>query len=140
MGKADLLGASPLLPTGLAERSLRRMHIPPHAVSESDSAACKTLWSSVRRLSANPDLACWHDWQESKITVHDEEVATRQSVVEQILDRPHSGKLLEKTSHRSLGFLWSYAFRWEEPEEVVEPITLDRLNFGNLVHEILAMP
>lgn len=27
---------------------------------------------------------------------------------------------------------------WEEPEEVVEPITLDRMNFGNLVHHILA--
>src|ERR1019366_7018965 len=64
--------------------------------------------------------------------------APRQSVVEHVLDRPHSASSLKKLLTDPLGFLWSYAFRWEEPEEVVEPIPLDRLNFGNLVHEILA--
>ena len=83
-------------------------------------------------------LACWRDWQESKITVHDGMVAPRHPIIEQILDRPHSASSLKKLLTDPLGFLWSYAFRWEEPEEVVEPITLDRLNFGNLVHDILA--
>jgi hypothetical protein len=137
-GEGRLLGASPLLPTGLAERSVRRMHIPLHAVSESDRLLARPEEFGATALGKS-GLACWHDWQDSKITAHDGRVAPRHSVVERILDRPHSASSLKKLLTDPLGFLWSYAFRWEEPEEVVEPITLDRLNFGNLVHQILAI-
>jgi ATP-dependent helicase/DNAse subunit B len=36
-----------------------------------------------------------------------------------------------------LGYLWTYGFGWLEPEETDEPLTLDALAFGNLLHEIL---
>jgi hypothetical protein len=136
-GEGRLLGASPLLPTGLGERSLRRVHIPPHAVSESDRLLARPFEFGATTLGKS-SLACWNDWEKSKITAHDGMVAPCHSVVEHILGRPHSASSLKKLLTDPLGFLWSYAFRWEEPEEVVEPITLDRLNFGNLVHDILA--
>jgi hypothetical protein len=136
-GEGRLLGASPLLPTGLGERSMRRMHIPPHAVSESDRLLARPVEFGATALGKS-GLACWLDWKESKINAHDGRVAPRHSVVEHVLDQPHSASSLKKLLTDPLGFLWSYAFRWEEPEEAVEPITLDRLNFGNLVHDILA--
>jgi len=136
-GEGRLLGASPLLPTGLAEQSMRRMHIPPHAVSESDRLLSRPGEFGAMALGKS-GLACWRDWQDSKITAHDGRVAPGHSVVERVLDRPHSASSLKKLLTDPLGFLWSYAFRWEEPDEVVEPITLDRLNFGNLVHDMLA--
>ena len=136
-GGGRLLGASPLLPTDLAERSVRRMHVPPHAVSESDRMLARPEEFGETAL-AKSGLICWHDWQQPEITAHDGRVVPCHSVVQHILDRPHSASSLKKLLTDPLGFLWSYAFRWEEPEEVVEPITLDRLNFGNLVHDILA--
>ena len=34
-------------------------------------------------------------------------------------------------------FVWRYALGWRQPEETEEPLTLDALAFGILVHEIL---
>ena len=36
-----------------------------------------------------------------------------------------------------LGYLWTYGFGWSEPEQRDEPLNLDALAFGNLLHEIL---
>jgi ATP-dependent helicase/DNAse subunit B len=36
-----------------------------------------------------------------------------------------------------LRFAWRYALGWREPQEADEPLTLDPLAFGNLVHETL---
>src|ERR1019366_9467274 len=36
-----------------------------------------------------------------------------------------------------LGYLWQYGFGWSAPDETDEPLTLDPLAFGNLLHEIL---
>ena len=36
-----------------------------------------------------------------------------------------------------MGYLWTYGFGWREPEETDEPLTLDPLAFGKLLHEIL---
>jgi hypothetical protein len=34
-------------------------------------------------------------------------------------------------------FVWRYGLGWKQPEEADEPITMDALTFGNLVHEVL---
>jgi len=36
-----------------------------------------------------------------------------------------------------LGFVWQYAFRWREPESSAEPLVLDALALGELVHSVL---
>ena len=53
------------------------------------------------------------------------------------LDRRQSATSLVKLLRDPLGYLWTYGFRWAEPEETDEPLTLDALAFGNLLHEIL---
>jgi hypothetical protein len=53
------------------------------------------------------------------------------------LDRRQSASSLVKLLRDPLGYLWTYGFGWSEPEETDEPLTLDPLAFGNLLHEIL---
>ena len=53
------------------------------------------------------------------------------------LDRRQSATSLVKLLRDPLGYLWTYGFGWAEPEETDEPLTLDALAFGNLLHEIL---
>ncbi len=53
------------------------------------------------------------------------------------LDRRQSATSLVKLLRDPLGYLWTYGFRWTEPEDTDEPLTLDALAFGNLLHEIL---
>src|SRR4029077_10984190 len=36
-----------------------------------------------------------------------------------------------------LGYLWQYGFGWAEPSETEEPLLLDPLAFGNLLHATL---
>ncbi len=36
-----------------------------------------------------------------------------------------------------LGYLWTYGFHWDEPQETEEPLLLDALAFGNLLHATL---
>ena len=55
----------------------------------------------------------------------------------QALDRRQSASSLVKLLRDPLGYLWTYGFGWSEPTETDEPLTLDPLAFGNLLHEIL---
>jgi hypothetical protein len=53
------------------------------------------------------------------------------------LDRRQSASSLAKLLRDPLGYLWQYGFGWSAPDETDEPLTLDPLAFGNLLHEIL---
>ena len=53
------------------------------------------------------------------------------------LDRRQSATSLVRLLRDPLGYLWTYGFRWSEPGETDQPLTLDALAFGKLLHEIL---
>lgn len=55
------------------------------------------------------------------------------------LDRVHSASSLRLLLTDPLGFVWKYAFRWDEPADVEgeEPVLLDPLAVGDLVHNVL---
>ena len=53
------------------------------------------------------------------------------------LDRTQSASSLVRLLRDPLGYLWTYGFGWKAPEETEEPLTLDALAFGGLLHEIL---
>jgi len=36
-----------------------------------------------------------------------------------------------------LGYLWTYGFKWQEPDETEEPLQLDALATGNILHATL---
>jgi hypothetical protein len=129
-------GISPLYPRHAGELYLAQSREAEHALSASD------------RLLARPDefrsmpvartaLGTWNDWHREQITAHDGLVRANHPVLIRALDRRQSASSLVKLLRDPLGYLWTYGFRWSEPEETDEPLTLDPLAFGNLLHEIL---
>ena len=53
------------------------------------------------------------------------------------LNRRQSGTSLTKLLRDPLGYLWTYGFRWQEPDETEEPLQLDPLAIGGLLHATL---
>ena len=131
-----LNGMSPLYPRSVNELYLAQSREPEHAASVSD------------RLLARPDefaglplaisaLQTWIDWYREEITGHDGLMRANHPLLLRALDRRQSATSLVKLLRDPLGYLWTYGFGWAEPEETDEPLTLDPLAFGNLLHEIL---
>lgn len=131
-----LLGRSPLL-SGLGEEQyLRRHAIPVHAYSETDR-----LMARPEEFALDPQAtsatACWRDWLRPQLTAHDGLVRAGHPLLHQILRRRHSASSLKLLLRNPQGFVWKYAFHWEASEVGSEPLVLDALDFGNLVHHTL---
>jgi hypothetical protein len=134
-------GASALLreaTTAGAEQYLRREAVPPHALSEADRLLARPgeFATLTRARSAR---ACWLGWLRPELTPHDGLVRADHPLLARVLARRFSASRLRKLVRDPLGFVWQYAFRWEAPAEADEPLSLDALQFGNLVHRILEL-
>jgi hypothetical protein len=131
-----LNGVSPLFPRDIDEVYLAQSREPEHAASASDRLIARP--EEFGRLPhAKSALQTWIDWHTEKITAHDGLVRINHPLLLRALDRRQSATSLVKLLRDPLGYLWTYGFRWAEPEETDEPLTLDALAFGNLLHEIL---
>ena len=53
------------------------------------------------------------------------------------LNRRQSATSLTKLLRDPLGYLWTYGFRWQEPGETEEPLQLDSLAIGGILHATL---
>jgi RecB family exonuclease len=115
---------------------LPRNRRPAHTFSEAD------------RLTARPDefrmapqavaaAGCWRDWQQPEITPHDGVVRPGHPLIEAILARTQSASSLRMLLRNPLGFVWRYALGLKAPETGEDPLVLDALATGNLVHAIL---
>lgn len=135
-GEGRLLGRSPLLQGQPEEIYLQRNAVPEHAFSETD------------RLMARPDdfgalpqsvaaVTCWRDWNCPGLTPHDGLVRADHPVLQAILDRTQSASSLKKLLRSPLGFVWHYGLRWGAPETGTDPLVLDPLSQGTLVHSTL---
>jgi hypothetical protein len=134
-------GASALLreaTTAGAEQYLRREAVPPHAVSEADRVLARVGEFAVT-LRARAARDCWIGWQRPELTPHDGLVRANHPLLARVLARRFSASRLRRLVRDPLGFVWQYAFRWEAPAEVDEPLELDALQFGNLVHRVLEL-
>ncbi len=131
-----LLGRSPLLYGRPAEQYLRRNAVPDHAFSETD------------RLTARPDefasfpqsiaaTACWRDWMRPEITAHDGLLRGHHPAINAALGRVHSASSLKLLLRNPLGFVWQYVLGWRSPTSGEDPLVLDPLGFGELVHGAL---
>ena len=132
-----LLGRSTLLlqvPAG--DTYLPRNRVPAYAFSETD------------RLTARPEefdglpqaraaSGCWFDWLRPEITPHDGAVRPDHPAVLAILERTQSASSLRLLLRNPLGFVWRYGLRWREPDSGEEPLVLDALAMGELVHRTL---
>ena len=131
-----LNGISPLYPHDLGEAHLAQSREPEYAASASDRLMARPAEFAglPRAISA---LGTWADWHQKKLSGHDGLVRANHPLLARALDRRQSASSLVKLLRDPLGYLWTYGFGWREPEETDEPLTLDPLAFGNLLHEIL---
>jgi hypothetical protein len=131
-----LLGRSPLVAGMQEEIYLGRARIPEHAESESDR-----LFARPGEFAALPAgisaLACWRDWQRSEITPHDGFVGSAHPRLHKVFDSAMSATSLRMLLRDPIRFIWRYALGWKQPEDADEPLTVDPLAFGNLVHGVL---
>lgn len=131
-----LLGRSPMLAGHGDETYLRRNAPPGHAFSETDR-----LMARPQEFAADPQAvsarSCWRDWRQEEITPHDGLVRADHPAILAILSRTQSASSLRRLLRNPLSFLWVYAFGWREPQSSAEPLVLDALGIGDLVHMVL---
>ena len=131
-----LLGRSPLLAGRGDETYLRRNAMPAHAFSETDR-----LMARPQEFAADPQAVsaqgCWRDWRRTAITAHDGLVRADHPLVLAILGRTQSASSLRRLLRNPLSFVWVYAFGWREPQSSADPLVLDALGIGDLVHMVL---
>ena len=132
-----LLGRSTLLLQVEADDAyVPRNRVPAHAFSETD------------RLTARPDefrllpqaaaaSDCWFDWLRAEITPHDGAVRPDHPVIRVILERIQSASSLRMLLRNPLGFVWRYGLGWRAPESGEDPLVLNPLAMGDLVHQTL---
>ncbi len=117
-------------------RHLRPRDPAPHAMSEADRRA-----SRLAELQADPNAsaaaATWHDWHTSTLTPHDGLVRAEHPAIMRALGRIHSASSLKLLLRDPLGFVVKYALGWSEPAMSNEPLLLDPLALGDLVHRVL---
>jgi len=130
-----LLGRSPLI-GDMKEIYVSRGRIPDHAASESDRLLARP--SEFRNSAiARSGLGCWRDWYRPEITAHDGLIGRTHPRLQKVFRQPMSATSLKLLLRDPIRFVWRYALGWHQPEESEEPLTLDALAFGKLVHEIL---
>ena len=130
-----LLGRSPLI-SDFKETYRSRGRIPDHVTSESDRLLARP--SEFRTMSiARSGLAAWRNWYRSQITAHDGLVRQSHPRLQKVFRRAMSATSLRLLLRDPIRFVWRYALAWRQPEEADEPLTLDPLGFGSLVHETL---
>src|SRR3546814_622229 len=80
---------------------------------------------------------CWRDWRREELTPHDGLVRADHPVLRSILERTQSASSLRRLLRNPLGFVWQYGLRWRAPESGEDPLVLDALAIGELVHMTL---
>ena len=131
-----LLGQSPLLAEYGEGSYLGRNAVPLHAFSETDR-----LMARPQEFDADPQAVsartCWIDWQHREITPHDGLIRDNHSLILEILERTQSASSLRRLLRNPLSYVWAYAFKWREPQSSADPLVLEPLDFGDLVHTVL---
>ncbi len=132
-----LLGRSALLQGQPKETYLRRHRVPVHAFSESDRLAARS--SEFMALpQAKMAATCWRNWNSgNELTAHDGLVRADHPLIEAILQRTQSAASLRLLLRNPIGFVWRYGLSLREPKTSEEPLTLDAIAMGELVHEML---
>jgi hypothetical protein len=131
-----LNGISPLYPASPPEVHRQRARIPEHAAGWSDRLFARPA-EFDELPAAISAISCWIDWHTGRLTPNDGLIRRDHPVVMAALRRQQSATSLVKLLRDPLGYLWRYGFGWTEPSETEDPLMLDPLAFGNLLHATL---
>ena len=111
--------------------------MPAHAFSETDRLTARP--DEFRRLpqavAASRLLVRLAVCEE--ITPHDGAVRPDHPVIRAVLERTQSASSLRMLLRNPLGFVWRYGLGWRAPESGQDPLVLDPLAMGELVHQTL---
>ena len=131
-----LNGVSPLYPQDIEEEFLAQSRVPEHAASEGDRLMSRPDEFASLPLARSATRA-WIDWRSEHLTAHDGLISPGHPILIRALYRTQSASSLVRLLRDPLGYLWTYGFRWKAASETEEPMTLDALAFGELLHEFL---
>ena len=129
-------GISPLFPRDIEEERHSQTRVPEHAVSESDRLSARP-GEFARQSLARSAAQTWMDWRSDELTANDGLIRPGHPILLRALNRTQSATSLVRLLRDPLGYLWTYGFDWKAPEETEEPLTLDALAFGSLLHDFL---
>jgi hypothetical protein len=131
-----LLGRSPLLQGLPTEKYVRRNATPLQAMSETDRQLARPdeFATEPQAVSAG---TCWRNWHRRELTAHDGLVRPNHPLLLRILERTQSASSLRQLLRNPLGFVWLYGMRWRAPDSGADPLVLDALAVGELVHMTL---
>jgi hypothetical protein len=135
-GEGRLLGLSSLLQGMPQPQYLRRHRRADHAFSEADRLSARPEEFQQTPQAASADR-CWRAWLQPAITANDGLVRAEHPLILAALTRTQSASSLSLLLRNPLGFVWKYGIGLRAPEVSEEPLVLDALEFGNLVHEVL---
>lgn len=128
--------ASAQWPTAVVARARTRTRIPEHAFSEADRLLARPI-EAGQSARIKTSRLCWRNWHRSEVTPHDGALRAGHPAVERALARLHSATSLKRLARDPLGFLWRYALGMRSVPLAQQPLVLDPLMFGELVHELL---
>ena len=130
-----LLRRSPLI-ANFDEIYLGRARIPQHAASEAERLLARPAEFRTMPVAVS-GVTCWRDWYRLEITAHDGLVGRTHPRLQKVFDGSLSATSLKLLLRDPIRFTWRYALGWKQPEEADEPLRVDGLAFGNLVHGLL---
>jgi hypothetical protein len=129
-------GVSPLYSRATGEIYRQRARIPEHAAGWTDRLFARP--GEFEGLPvARSARSCWIDWHTERLTAHDGLIRANHPLIVASLNRRQSATSLTKLLRDPLGYLWTYAFRWQVPDETEEPLQLDPLATGGILHATL---
>lgn len=133
------LAKSALLRGDVTERPLSRTRTPEHAFSEGDRLLARP--GEARALPRMQSVvSCWTDWTgRLEVTAHDGGFSANHPAVMRALNSPQSATSLRRLLRDPLGYVWVRAVGMTAPELAVQPLQLDAVTFGDLVHELLRL-
>ncbi|MBV9984919.1 PD-(D/E)XK nuclease family protein [Bradyrhizobium sp.] len=135
----SFLAKSALLQRKVIERPLSRTRTPKHAFSEGDRLLARTD-DALKLPHMQSVTSCWTDWtRRLEPTPHDGGFRKDHPAVVRALNLPQSATSLRRLLRDPLGFVWLRALGMTAPELAVEPLQLDPITFGDLVHELLRL-
>lgn len=130
-----LLGRSPLI-GDQTTIYLSRGRTPEHAASEADRLLARPSEFQETPIAV-AGIGCWRDWFGAGITAHDGLIGRAHPRLRKVFDGPMSATSLKLLLRDPIHFVWRYALGWKQPDTADEPLTLDALAFGGLVHDVL---
>jgi hypothetical protein len=129
-------GVSPLYPKTPTEIYRQRARIPEQAAGWTDRLFARPAEFEGLPV-ARSARSCWIDWHTERLTAHDGLIRANHPLVVASLNRRQSATSLAKLLRDPLGYLWTYGFFWKEPDETEEPLQLDPLAIGGILHATL---